>query len=144
MTDSSCSTSSGLPETPHQPLSFQYPKRSFEKKVTVNRSFQPSWYARWSWLHYLENQDAVLCLICAQASYLKKIQWSCNLDLSFISKGFSNWKDATNKFQRHAVSKTHKEAVLKMLTLSSSVNIAESLSSEHKREKYERRQCLLK
>ena len=66
----------------------------------------------------------MLCLICAQASYLKKIQWSCNLDLSFISKGFSNWKDATNKFQRHAVSKTHKEAVLKMVTLSSSVNIA--------------------
>ena len=31
-----------------------------------------------------------------------------------------------------------------MVTLSSSVNIAESLSSELKREKYERRQCLLK
>ena len=111
--------------------------------MVIMRSFQSSWYARWSWLHYLEDQDSVLCFICAKASHLKKIQWSSNFDLAFISKGYSNWKDATNKFQQHALSKAHKEAVLKMVTFSS-VNVAESLSLTLKKEKYERRECLVK
>ena len=29
----------------HQPLSIRFPKRSFGKKRTVERSFQPSWFA---------------------------------------------------------------------------------------------------
>lgn len=101
---------------PHQPKSFQFPKRSFGKKSVVRRSFQPSWFEKWHWLHYLENQDSVLCFNCSQASEQKKLQWSSSADLAFISKGFSNWKDATVKFSMHAASKCHKEAVLKMVT----------------------------
>jgi hypothetical protein len=113
--------------------------------VVVKRSFQSSWYDKWSWLHYIEEQDAVLCFTCAQASNHKMLQWSSNFDSSFISKGFTNWKDATVKFGLHASSKCHKEAVLKMIELpNSSVNVAESLSSALKTEKLQRRQCLLK
>ena len=36
-----------IPTKPHQPLSFNFPKRSFGKKRTVERSFQPSWFAKW-------------------------------------------------------------------------------------------------
>lgn len=111
----------------------------------MHRSFQPSWYDKWSWLHYIEKQDAVLCFICAQASNHKMLQWSSNFDPSFISKGFTNWKDATVKFGMHASSKCHKEAVLKMIELpNSAVNVAESLSSALKTEKLQRCQCLLK
>ena len=54
-----------LPSVPHQP---NFPKRSFGKKVIVQRSFQASWFDRWSWLHYIiESNDVALCLNCAQA-----------------------------------------------------------------------------
>ena len=59
----------------------------------------------------MEAQDAVLCFIhvCAKASSEKKIHWSSNADLAFISAGFSNWKDVTVKFINHASSKCHEQ-----------------------------------
>ncbi len=71
--------------------------------MVVNQSFQPSWFEKWPWLHYTENDDDVVCFTCAQASLQKKLQWTSNSDLAFISKGFTNWKDATVKFTIHAL-----------------------------------------
>ena len=68
-----------------------------------------------------------------------------NADAAFITRGFSNWKDATVKFNIHDSSKCHKEAVLKIITLpSTTMNVAESLYAQHKQEKQDRRQCFLK
>ena len=134
-----------LPEQPHQPRTFPFPKREFGKKTVVKRCFQPSWSEKWPWLHYVEEKDVVLCFTCARACAEKKLQWSANADLAFMTKGFSNWKDATGKFCIHASSKCHKEAVLKMVTLpSTTMDVVESLSAQHQREKLERRQCFLK
>ena len=44
-----------VPTKPHQPLSFNFPKRSFGKKRTVERSFLPSWFAKWPFLPYDES-----------------------------------------------------------------------------------------
>ena len=52
----------------HQPRTFVFPKRNFGKKVVVSRSFQTSCFDKWPWLHYIENDDAVVCFTCAQAS----------------------------------------------------------------------------
>ena len=72
----------------------------------------------------------VLCFISAKASSEKKIQWSSNADSAFLFTGFSNWKDATVKFENHASSKCHKEAVLKVVELLSKCqNIADPLSA---------------
>ena len=110
---------------------------SFGKKTVVNRSFQSVWFNKYPWLHYIENDDAVLCITCAQASAQKKLQWSSSSDLAFISKGFTNWKDATVKFSIHEASKCHKESVLKMVTLPSTTqNVAECWSNSPKKEKY--------
>ena len=80
-----------------------------------------------------------------QTSSQKKLQWPSNLDLAFISIGFTNWKDATVKSAVHEASKGHKEAVLKIVTLPSSTkNVAESWSNAVKREKFKRQQYLLK
>ena len=142
---SSASTRAGLPGKPHQPVGFSYPKREFGKSTVVRRSFQPSWFTRWPWLHYLESEDAVLCHTCACANSEGKLQWSSNAESSFITKGFTNWKDATVKFGLHDSSKCHKEAVLKMLTLpSTTVSVADMLSEQNKREKRDRRHCFLK
>ena len=40
----------------------------------------------------LESSDAVLCITCAQARSHNKLNWSLNMDLAFLSTGFSNWK----------------------------------------------------
>lgn len=73
------------------------------------------------------------------------MQWSSNADEAFIVRGFTNWKDATVKFDMHQSSKCHREAVLRLVTIpATTLDVAESLSAQHQREKLERRHCLLK
>lgn len=134
-----------LPEEPYQPKDLKFPQRDFGKTKIVKRSFQPSWYSKWPWLHYNHNDDTVLCFTCAKAAAQKKLQWSSSADLAFISRGFYNWKDATVKFTQHAATKCHQESVLKVITLpSSSRDIAESMSAQVAVERLDRRQCFLK
>ena len=77
-----------LPEQPHQPQKYSFPKCSFGIKRVVERSFRPSWFSTWNWLHYIEDKDVVLCFTCARASQEKKLQWSVNTaDLAFTSRG---------------------------------------------------------
>lgn len=95
MSSSSSLVPSRIPGKPHQPLNFPFPKREFGKTTIVRRSFQPSWFSKWPWLHYLEERDAVLCHTCARASSEGKLQTSSNADPSFVDRGFTNWKDAT-------------------------------------------------
>ncbi len=128
---------------PHQLKSFDFPKRSFGKKVPVMRSFQAAWFDRWPWLHYIESRDVVLCFHCAEAKKQKKLNWCNNADEAFISKGFYNWKDATVKHVQHESSNCHKEAVLKVVTVKST-DVAEILSAKLAKDKMERRQCFLK
>ena len=74
-----------------------------------------------------------------------KLNWSSNLDTAFISRGFSNWKDASVKFAIHKKSNCHKEAVLKTVSIPATTsNVAEILSTQHKKDKLERCQCFLK
>ena len=93
-----------LPLTPHQPsASFVYPKRAFGKKNIVWRSFQQAWFKQWTWLHYDEANDLAYCHICVSALKQKKMKES-NAEPSFVSSGFSNWKDATVAFKKHQLS----------------------------------------
>ena len=131
-------------DRPHQPSRFVFPKREFGRQRRVNRSFQATWFQRWNWLHYDECQDIVFCYLCVKAYREKKLS-SGLIDLSFISNGFSNWKDACVNFKAHECSNCHKESVEKILTLPSTTqDIGEALSSIHKQEKLQRCQMLLK
>lgn len=40
-----------------------------------------------------------------------------NIELTYISHGYTNWKDATTNFTKHERSKCHTDAVLKMVTV---------------------------
>ena len=139
-------TSASFPEQAHQPRMYPFPKRSFGNKVPAQRSFQPSRFDKWPWLHYIESSDAVSVLhVRMQARSQNKLNWSLNMDLAFLSTGFSNWKDATRKFAQHESSKCHTESVLKMLALPSSTpNIAEALSSQTQKERLDCRKCFRK
>ena len=38
-------------------------------------------------------------------------------DIAFITRGYQNWKDATNAFRKHENSACHKQAVDVMITI---------------------------
>ena len=56
-----------VPLKPNQPR-LKFPMRQFGSK---RRSFCYSWYEKYRWLHYIEEEDAVLCFYCATAVQLK-------------------------------------------------------------------------
>ena len=86
MASSSCASNSRPVEavTPHQPASFTFPQRQFGKKTVVLRSFQSSWFRSWSWLHYNEATDSIVCFLCAKAHREQKLN-SKNADTAFVS-----------------------------------------------------------
>ncbi len=133
-----------VPEKPHQPRSFCFPKRSFGKKQVVQRAFKPTWFDQWNWIHYDESTDTAVCHICARADEQGKLKASSK-DLAFLRKGFTNWKDGTEGFRRHELSKCHQDAVQVMIVLPKTVrDIGETLSSAHAQSKAENRRVLLK
>ena len=67
---------------PDQPQLFNFCKRSFESKKVVKRSFQPSWFTRWPFLHYDKSTDAVFCLMTFK---LKRMKTSMRADPAFVS-----------------------------------------------------------
>ncbi len=130
---------------PNQPgPSFVFPKCQFGKKVVVKRSCQADYFRTWPWLTYDEQKDAVFCHTCVMALKAKKMTLKRG-DAAFVSKGFSNWKDATISFKKHESSLCHKEAVQLVIVLPATCpDVGEMLSTELASPKRDNRQCLLK
>lgn len=134
-----------LPEQPHQPKKFKFPPRSFGQKIVKKRSFQAPWFDRFKWLHYDEEMDAAFCHVCAKAEENGRLSGSARRDAAFLTKGFTNWKDATMCFSRHEASDCHKEAFETMVTLPKTTgDVAEMLSKSHAAEKKDNRQLFMK
>ena len=111
----------------NQPLIFPFPKREFGKKWFVGEASK--FRGLVNDLGYIMLKMKMLC--CAILVFMhiqkKKLQWSRNLDMAFISKGYQNWKDTSTKFNIHSSSNCHKEATLKMMTLPSTTKDVENL-----------------
>ena len=58
------------------------------------------------------------CFLCREAETEGKLK-AANKDLSFISKGFSNWKDTTEAFKIHEKSKCHQDVNQVMIIFAS-------------------------
>ena len=111
-----------LPEigdTAHQPLNFSFPQREFGKSSVVKCSFQAQWFQWWPWLHYDVNRDQAFCFSCVMAYKNNYLHSTSCLEKFFIYTGFNCWKDAIAKFTKHKCSQSHKDAVLKTITLPS-------------------------
>ncbi len=72
-----------VPDKPHQPFEFNFPKRSFGVKG-AQRSFQPGWFRRWPFLHYDEGRDIAFCHTCLLATKFKRMR-SNYADQAFVS-----------------------------------------------------------
>ena len=143
----SCSTGPSTPtlrigDTPHQPSNISFPSRTFGKKTPVQRSFQASWYKKWEWLHYDISRDCVLCFICCKAVKDGKVRVSKLAEGSFLTDGFTNWKDATTKFTKHEHSDFHKHCSEVLST--SCVDVGDLLDKQAASEKKANREYLLK
>ena len=92
----------------------------------------------------MENGDEVFCYICVKAHKEKKLSAS-SVKSAYMSNGYTNWKDAINNFNQHERSKCHADAVLKMVTVPNTTkDVGECLSSQHVKEKSERRHLFMK
>ena len=75
----------------------------------------------------------------------KKRHSFTHLERTYISIGFSNWKEVRARFSAHESSTCHRDAFLKTITLPATVrDIGETLSLQHAQEKLEHSQCFLK
>ena len=101
----------------------------------MKRSFQPSWFQKWSWLDYREASDSVICLYCWHAFDNKLLTDTLykKRENAYLTTGFTNWKDATTSFKAHEQSQYHVDAVKVMAT--PRMDVAEMLSRGHSQEK---------
>lgn len=115
-----------LPQIPHHPTNIKFPSRQYG---TRHRTFQQAWFVTRPRLHYIEGRDATLCLFCTKAEQDGHLLSNRNKERTFITKGFSNWKKATEGFRKHEQSMCHKNAVSMMVTSGNDNNISDMISS---------------
>ena len=134
---------SGLPPKFHPPKSYSFPTRKFGSREE-KRSFQVDWCKKHDWLHYDRSKDAAFCHVCLTAEYDKLFLASTKRDPAFISRGYTNWRDATKAFNKHLVSACHKEAVSALQLPRLTGDVGERLSTEHEQQKAENRKIFRK
>ncbi len=93
----------------------------YRKFLCYSRSFRSEWCDKFPWLHYSVELDAAFCHLCMQASFEGKLLTSTKRDPSFITKGFTYWKEATTAFRKHLQSECHKEATEALISLPQSI-----------------------
>ena len=122
-------------------------RRQFGKSKPVFRSFQVAWFDSWRWLHYVEDEYKVICHTCTRAHRMHQLA-TLMLDAAFITKGYTNWKDATRKkagFSQHERSQCHREAVERGINLHATTkDVGEHISSAHEEDKANNRNALMK
>ena len=74
-----------LPDKPHHPKDFLFPKQSFGKSEPVQCSAQSQWFSSWPFLHCDEGRDVVFCHICITAIKLSRLKFSNNVATAFVS-----------------------------------------------------------
>ena len=72
-----------LPPKPNQPK-INFPKSVFG---TQRRGFSTTWYENYPWLHYILEEDAVLCFYCASAVQHKMLHSNVGLEVRDLNGG---------------------------------------------------------
>ena len=79
---------------PFHPPSTKYPRQTITSETTKKVKtlvFQSSWYDTFSWLHYTDGIDGVICFACfrAKAENVYKAE-DVHEDPAFVMRGFKN------------------------------------------------------
>ena len=128
----------------NQPRNFSYPKKKFGKEEI---SFLPSWYNKWTWLHYDEAEDSVYCIICKSTDHCNMLN-DIRVENSFIKTWYSNWKHArsTDKyFHQHESSNCHQKAIQRLIEIPKSTeDVSETIKSNLTDVQSQNKACLIK
>ena len=95
---------------------------------------------------YVEDEDDVICHTCTRVHITHQLT-TLMLHAAFITKGYTNWKDATRKkagFSQHERSQCHREAVERSITLHPTTKDAgEHISSAREEDKANNRKAIM-
>lgn len=108
------------------------------------RRFRCAWIEQYPWIKYAEAEDKVYCDLCQKCDTMGLLTFSTKRDSAFTSAGFSNWKHATETFQSHEQSLTHKEAVNKINAANKGINVKSQIIDAHSQQMLLARTALLK
>jgi len=79
------------------------------------RSCQANWFNKWTFLHYVEDKDAVICHTCASAVKKKLLFQDDFKEKSFLI-GFRNWKKGVEKIKEHEKADVHKLSLERLIS----------------------------
>ena len=86
MATSSIASLQEVPDSLHQPDSaFRFSKHAFGKTSVVHRAFQHSWFEKWPFLHYNEENVVAYCHTCLLMFKEKKAKTTTKADPAFVS-----------------------------------------------------------
>ena len=114
----------------HPPANFSFP---FHKIQDKNRSAQHVWFKNFPWLTYSIQKDAVFCHVCQTADHKNLLKTQMK-DKGFISKGFTYWHHAVEKFKKHQSSECHSEAVALFIKTDKTKDIGILLNSQKQKD----------
>ncbi|XP_062503892.1 zinc finger MYM-type protein 1-like [Corticium candelabrum] len=100
-------------------------------------------YRRYPWLHYQEADDKVFCFYCqvAEKKDLGSVALRAgNLDDKFVRTGFTDWKKALTKFEKHQKSVFHRDAM--DMVVGKEQNVGQMLGKGYAEEMVENRNML--
>ena len=134
-----CDLSSADPT--HMPFDKTTTAREIQNKT---RYFQQDWFNKHSWLVHCKTDNKAYCHTCrfVLSAGLKK-GLDANGTNAFTTKGFTNWRTASEQFSKHAYSSFHKDSVWLLRQKQASKPIDEQLTSVADEIKEARRKCLL-
>ncbi|XP_065914462.1 zinc finger MYM-type protein 1-like [Dysidea avara] len=107
------------------------------------RNFMTHWYQTYPWLSVCTTKRKVFCCYCRYAEKLNMLNFSKRGEDTFTTSGFNKWKKALEKFKRHSLSITHREAVMKCHQLQKAP-IDSTLNLQVQKTQASRRNALLK
>lgn len=108
------------------------------------RTFVASWYNTFKWLTLCVKRNKVFCAYCRYAHSHGLITFARRGDqTTFSATGFDNYKKGVDKFNHHAHSSAHQEAVLKCSAMSQP-SIESQLSSQFRKQQQLHREGLIK
>lgn len=118
-------------------------KQTLSSMASGGRNFMARWYTAFPWLTVCTVRKKAFCFYCRLTEQKGILTFSSKAESAFTTKGFNNWRKAMVKFNSHAASSAHAEAIMKWQMLQATP-INTQLSTQLQKLQNSRRQALVK
>ena len=78
------------------------------------RHYLTDWEKIYPWLYLCGSRNKAFCFTCRRASHENLVTFSHCEEPAFTKNGFSNWKEAVQKFKQHEKCSFHTECAYKL------------------------------